>query len=47
MARTDRELRLSGYDVFRFGTAELDAPDGPERIRDFFERLLKRFGVSV
>jgi hypothetical protein len=47
MVRTDRELRLSGYDVFRFGTAELGAPDGPERIRDFFERLFRRYGVRL
>jgi very-short-patch-repair endonuclease len=47
MVRADRELRLSGYDVFRFGTAELRAPDGPERIRDFFERLFRRYGVRL
>ena len=29
MARADRELKLSGYEVFRFGATELLDPDPP------------------
>lgn len=54
MAREDRKLRLSGYEVYRFGGAEftdvsMDSWSVGERsetmIKSFFDRLLKRHGV--
>jgi len=47
MASADRDLRLAGYDVYRFGAAELDPARGPSLVGDFFERLLKRHGVTA
>jgi very-short-patch-repair endonuclease len=44
----DRELRLVGYEVFRFGAAELDATDGASRrVKDFLEALFRRHGVAT
>jgi hypothetical protein len=47
MARADRELKLSGYEVFRFGATELKDP-GPARIllQAFFADLFRRFSVT-
>ncbi len=43
MARADRELRLGGYEVFRFGGAELrDLPAAAEVLEPFFDELLRR-----
>ncbi len=54
MVAADRDLKLSGYEVFRFGADELKSgpgPDGEERarrlVRAFFERLFKQYGVRV
>jgi very-short-patch-repair endonuclease len=45
MMQADRDLRLAGYEVYRFGSAELH--EGSEkRIKDFFDRLFKRLGVA-
>ena len=46
MAKSDRELRLSGYDVYRFGATELDENSGPKHIQEFFSLLFKRYHVS-
>jgi hypothetical protein len=45
--RADRELKLSGYEVFRFGATELKDP-GPahEVLQPFFADLFRRFGVT-
>lgn len=45
--RDDRELKLSGYEVFRFGATELQDP-GPARdlLEAFFADLFRRFGVT-
>ncbi len=40
MIRADRELRLSGYEVFRFGGHELAAPRARSTVITFFDRLL-------
>jgi very-short-patch-repair endonuclease len=46
--RGDRDLKLSGYEVFRFGAAELQGRDqARDVLRPFFRDLLRRFGVSV
>src|SRR5580693_9707484 len=40
MAAEDRELRLAGYEVYRFGGAELaESPRAPRRLDGFFDRL--------
>lgn len=43
MAAGDRELRLAGYEVFRFGGAELPGQEAANALLDpFFDRLLER-----
>lgn len=45
--RGDRDLKLSGYEVFRFGAAELQGRDqARDVLRPFFRDLFRRFGVS-
>jgi hypothetical protein len=46
--RGDRDLKLSGYEVFRFGAAELHAR-GPARIllQEFFSDLFRLFAVTL
>lgn len=41
----DRDLKLAGYEVFRFGAAELLASDAEEKVRTFFHSLFKRYNV--
>jgi hypothetical protein len=47
MAAADRDLRLSGYDVYRFGATELIAPTGPTMVGEFFERLFRAHRLSL
>jgi len=47
MARADRDLKLAGYEVFRFGTAELQTPRAKAYVKTFFEALFKRYGVPL
>ena len=47
MVRSDRELKLAGYEVFRFGAAELQTPTAKADVKDFFKALFKRYGVST
>ncbi|MDP9417178.1 MAG: hypothetical protein M3P48_04955 [Actinomycetota bacterium] len=42
MMRADRDLRLSGYDVFRFGGHELTEGQARATVVRFFDRLLGR-----
>ncbi|WP_051939304.1 AbiJ-related protein [Phaeacidiphilus oryzae] len=45
--RGDRELRLSGYDVFRFSSTELTNPDHARPLlREFFTRLFDLYDVA-
>lgn len=47
MMSADRDLRLSGYEVFRFGAAELpDAAHAMPMLTDFFHALFERYGVT-
>jgi len=46
MASGDRELKLAGYHVFRFGAAELQRAASFDLVKDFFRALFKRFGVD-
>jgi very-short-patch-repair endonuclease len=46
--RGDRDLKLSGYEVFRFGTAELHRRDQARNaLQPFFADLFHRFEVSA
>jgi len=47
MVAADRQLRLAGYEVFRFGGAELQGDPGKAIVVEFFNALLKRHGVTV
>jgi hypothetical protein len=47
MVRGDRELKLAGYEVFRFGAAELQVPTAKEDVKAFFEALFNRYGVPT
>jgi very-short-patch-repair endonuclease len=45
--RGDRELKLAGYEVFRFGATELQDPEQARvLLRHFFADLYRRFGVT-
>lgn len=41
MVSADRELRLAGYEVYRFGANELVGDGAESRIADFFEKLFR------
>jgi hypothetical protein len=44
----DRDLRLAGYEVFRFGASELDGnEDASAAVELFFKTLFRRHGVVV
>ncbi len=45
MVAADRDLRLAGYDVYRFGGHQLAAESSVETITNFFERLLVKYRV--
>lgn len=45
MVSADRDLRLAGYDVYRFGATDLTGDEGFRRASDFFERLLRLYKV--
>jgi very-short-patch-repair endonuclease len=48
MMREDRNLRLAGYEVFRFGASELSCPtDARSTILRFFVELLQSHGIVV
>jgi hypothetical protein len=45
MVAADRDLRLAGYEVYRFGANELTGHGSTERIEGFFRRLLHKHSV--
>ncbi|KOX14545.1 hypothetical protein ADK67_42075 [Saccharothrix sp. NRRL B-16348] len=46
MVAEDRELRLRGYEVYRFGGTELtDTPTNRQRLATFFDRLAERYST--
>jgi very-short-patch-repair endonuclease len=46
--RADRDLKLSGYEVFRFGTIELDDPEQARgTVEQFFIDLFRLFGIAT
>jgi AbiJ N-terminal domain 3 len=42
MVAEDRRLRLAGYEIYRFGGYELQAPHGPPIVIEFFRALFQR-----
>lgn len=46
MVAADRDLRLAGYEVYRFGVNELTGNGYAERIKKFFQQLLQKHGIS-
>ncbi|RCS21937.1 hypothetical protein DUT91_21255 [Phyllobacterium salinisoli] len=46
MVSADRELRLSGYEVYRFGANELVGNGAEQRITGFFDKLFRLHGVN-
>lgn len=46
MVSADRQLRLLGYDVYRFGGAELSGNEGESIVVKFFTSLLRKHGVQ-
>lgn len=47
MMAADRDLRLSGYEVFRFGAAELLGPEARGVVKRFFDGLFRTHGIQV
>lgn len=45
MAAADRELRLQGYDVYRFGAFELQHENSEQVVNGFFRKLLGKYGI--
>jgi very-short-patch-repair endonuclease len=45
MVQADRDLRLLGYEVYRFGGAELQEEVGEPAVSEFFCRLFRKHGV--
>ncbi|MEG4838209.1 AbiJ-related protein [Microcoleus sp. B9-D4] len=45
MVAADRELKLSGYEVYRFGGYELQGDPGKQVVEDFFRKLFVRHGL--
>lgn len=46
MVSADRELRLAGYEVYRFGANELVGDGAEARITDFFDKLFRLHRVQ-
>lgn len=47
MMSQDRDLRLSGYEVYRFSASELVGHVGEQIVCDFFDDLFKRYRVDT
>jgi very-short-patch-repair endonuclease len=47
MVSADRDLRLAGYEVYRFGANELVGAGAEAKIRDFFDRLFTLHGIRA
>lgn len=45
MVQADRDLRLLGYEIYRFGGAELTGESGKSLVREFFLRLFDKHGI--
>jgi hypothetical protein len=47
MVAPDRQLRLAGYEVYRFGGAELSGNAGERLVEDFFTNLFAKHRVEI
>jgi very-short-patch-repair endonuclease len=47
MAAGDRDLKLAGYEVFRFGAEELQGVAAQDLAKKFFEAMFKRYAVPI
>ncbi|MFF7975924.1 hypothetical protein [Streptomyces sp. NPDC007905] len=47
MVSEDRQLKLSGYEVYRFGGHELDHSGGPRVVAGFFRELFGRYDIPL
>ncbi|MFJ3498787.1 hypothetical protein ACIPPJ_35170, partial [Streptomyces sp. NPDC086091] len=47
MVSEDRQLKLSGYEVYRFGGHELDRSNGPRVVASFFRELFGRYDITL
>ena len=45
MVEADRDLRLAGYEIYRFGANELCGQSAATKIENFFQRLIKKHGL--
>ncbi|HIA51759.1 MAG TPA: hypothetical protein EYN91_06670 [Candidatus Melainabacteria bacterium] len=45
MVEADRDLKLAGYEIYRFGANELCGKESEKKIQEFFSRLVKKHGV--
>lgn len=45
MVAADRDLKLAGYQVFRFGAKELKGDSAPKLVKHFFETLFRRYKI--
>ena len=45
LVRADRELKLRGYEVYRFGASELHGSAGKRLVASFFEELFRKHGI--
>lgn len=43
MACADRQLKLAGYEVYRFGAAELLSPGAEDQVFSFFNQLFQKY----
>ena len=46
MASADRDLRLLGYEVYRFGANELVGASAADTAKEFFDRLFRKHSVA-
>jgi hypothetical protein len=46
MVKEDRDLRLKGYDVYRFGGAELTREGAQHALTDFFQALFRKHKIG-
>lgn len=47
MVAGDRELKLAGYEVYRFGAYELNRSGSQHTVKSFLVALFKRYGVPI
>jgi very-short-patch-repair endonuclease len=45
MVAADRRLRLQGYEVYRFGTHELNNGNAIQTVEEFFKHLFKKHDI--